>query len=150
MRHRFLFQPGFWVGEGRIILNSSEVLHFYTRWEITIAAEGYLGCRQRVELRDEQSSVDNPFLVKLEDEKRFTIALQHCERGCLTGKGVIEPKVIAWEFHHGPDLEGFEVYELQEDGDYMLHAEYVTADMLRSVIDGRIWVKAAAVKPTAT
>jgi hypothetical protein len=62
--------------------------------------------------------------------------------GSVQGKGIIDAKTIAWEFRGHPDFEGFEVYELQENGDFMLHAEYSSLDQIRTIIDGRIWKKA--------
>jgi hypothetical protein len=55
---------------------------------------------------------------------------------------VIDAKTIAWEFRNNEEFQGFEVYELQENGDYMLHAEYSTSEDFRTIIDGRVWQKA--------
>jgi hypothetical protein len=63
--------------------------------------------------------------------------------GKVKGAGVIDEKTIAWEFHGTGGLEGFEVYELQDNGDYMMHAEYSSPDQFRTIIDGRIWKKNA-------
>ena len=61
--------------------------------------------------------------------------------GTVKGTGVIDENTIAWEFHGTGGLEGFEVYELQDNGDYMMHAEYSSPDQFRTIIDGRIWKK---------
>ncbi len=74
----------------------------------------------------------------------FDIQLENELVGIVKGKGIIDPKKVAWEFRGYPNFEGFEVYELQENGDYLFHAEYVSPDQFRSIIDGRIWEKVKA------
>ena len=71
----------------------------------------------------------------------FMVGLENELMGKVLGKGVLDEKTIAWEYRQGTDFEGFEVYELQDNGDYMLHAEYSSPDQYRTIIDGRIWKK---------
>jgi hypothetical protein len=70
----------------------------------------------------------------------FAIELENQALGKIVGGGVINDKVIGWEFRM-PELgfEGFEFYERQEDDSYLMHAEYTTSDQFRTLIKGRVW-----------
>ena len=70
-------------------------------------------------------------------ETTFSISLENELIGKAIGKGVIDGGKIAWEIKSPDTFHGFEVYELQENGDYMLHAEYVAQDNFRTLIDGK-------------
>lgn len=140
--HQFLFTPGRWVGAGRITFNvSQDLIRFYTRWIITQDEMGRLICNQLVEMQGVAEKVENHFIISDVVENKFKIDLQSESIGSALGSGIIDPKTIAWEFHNKTGLEGFEVYELQEGGDYMLHAEYASTDLFRTIIDARIWKK---------
>ena len=54
---------------------------------------------------------------------------------------MIDDKVIAWEFRD-PDIgfEGIEFYEKQSDTEYLMKAEYATADQFRTNIQGKVWL----------
>lgn len=141
-RHEFIFQPGIWVGEGRITFSASpEHLTYYTRWTIDTSEEGEIRVEQRVETIGGDDNVKNNFRVFEAIENAFKIELANELVGVVFGTGVVDATTIAWEFRGGAVLEGFEVYELQENGDYMLHAEYTSTDQFRTIIDGRIWKK---------
>lgn len=143
MSHIFLFQEGLWIGEGRITFSvSPEHIHFYTRWTShpeneTVAYRW----TQEVEMQGTNERVDNHFLITPLSDTAFTISLENDIVGKALGKGVIDPKKMAWEIKSPDAFHGFEIYELQENGDYMLHAEYVAQDNFRTLIDGRIWQK---------
>ncbi len=141
--HLFIFNPGIWIGEGKITFSTSpEIIHFYTKWTIEPFDEevGY-SCQQQVEMQGVNESVFNNLSFSEVTPKSFKITLENDLVGVVDGKGIIDPKTIAWEYRPNTDFEGFEVYELQENGDYMLHAEYSSPDQYRTVIDGRIWQK---------
>ncbi|MBA3815348.1 MAG: hypothetical protein H0X29_02285 [Parachlamydiaceae bacterium] len=141
-KHEFLFSPGQWVGEGRITFSSSaDHLRFYTKWLITKDAIGNLLCQQHVEMEGGQDRVINAFLVSNITPDSFAIELSNDLLDKVSGKGIIDPQTIAWEFRGHNDFEGFEVYESQANGDYMLHAEYSSLEQFRTIIDGRIWKK---------
>ncbi len=143
----FIFTPGKWIGEGKISFSASpEILRFYTRWDISEAVkEGVLHeitCKQVVEMQGAaEEHIHNLFTVSQVDDKSFVLELENELIGVIQGTGVMNQKKIAWEFRGHPTFEGFEVYELQDNGDYLFHAEYVSPDQFRSVIDGRIWKK---------
>jgi hypothetical protein len=66
--------------------------------------------------------------------------LENQALGKITGKGLINEKVIAWEFRvEDIGFEGFELYEKQDDLTYLMRAEYATSDQFRTLIQGRVW-----------
>jgi len=139
--HQFIFNPGRWVGEGRITFSSSsEMLRFYTSWVLNPEEDSKIACNQRVEMQGAPEVVENNFSIYDISKSKFGIDLENDLIGKVIGTGVIDEKTIAWEFRGNAGLEGFEVYELQENGDYMLHAEYAS-DQFRTIIDGRVWKK---------
>lgn len=142
MMHEFIFQTGQWIGEGKISFSSSpEHLHFYTKWMIAPSLDKQIHCQQKVETQGSSDLVFNDFRITDLTEKDFKIELKNEHVGKVFGKGIIDPKTIAWEFRDNNMIEGFEVYEIQENGDYMVHAEYSSTDQFRTIIDGRIWKK---------
>ena len=147
--HQFIFSPGRWVGEGKISFSASpDILKFYTRWEISPAVpEGELHeivCIQTVEMQGAANEhIKNRFTVSQVNTSSFVLELENDLIGVVQGKGIMDEKKIAWEFRGNPTFEGFEVYELQENGDYLFHAEYVSPDQFRSMIDGRVWKKSS-------
>lgn len=143
MHHEFLFKPDTWIGEGKITFSvSPDHIKFYTRWNpIIIQKETALQWVQEVEMQGNMDKVSNSFMIQPLTDKTFAISLENELIGKATGKGVIDPNKIAWEIKSVDTFHGFEVYELQENGDYMFHAEYVAQDNFRTIIDGRIWQK---------
>lgn len=141
-QHAFIVTPGKWVGEGKISFSASaEHIRFYTRWLVGEADQGNITCGQEVEMVGNEPNMMNQFVFSNVTATSFTVQLENDILGQVKGKGVIDAKAIAWEFHGGGELEGFEVYTLQDNGDYMLHAEYASPDQFRTIIDGRIWKK---------
>lgn len=142
MKHGFIFTPGIWIGEGKISFSTSpENIHFYTKWTNEYDEnKGYI-CEQQVELQGIDDSVFNRLVFSDLTPESFVVTLENDLVGKVTGKGVIDLRTIAWEYRLGPDFEGFEVYELQDNGDYMLHAEYSSPDQYRTIINGRVWKK---------
>lgn len=141
-QHHFILFPGKWVGEGNITFSASpDQLHFYTRWMIGDVNSGAITCTQEVEMPGNEPNMLNNFLFSELSANAFQVQLENDILGKVQGKGIIDTKTIAWEFHGGPSLEGFEVYELQDNGDYKMHAEYSSPDQFRTIIDGRIWKK---------
>lgn len=141
-QHEFLFNPGNWIGEGKVAFSASpETLHFYTKWTVEKADTHGIRSSQIVEIQGSDPSMHNAFVLTNITPNSFAIDLENDILGKVHGTGVIDGKTIAWEFHGHDGLEGFEVYELQDNGDYMLHAEYSSPDQFRTVIDGRIWKK---------
>lgn len=141
-QHEFLFSPGRWVGGGKITFStSSQLIRFYTSWVVTRASDNSIICVQRVEMQPLDEVVNNNFHVFDLQGTHFKINLESEFVSAPAGTGLIDEKTIAWEFRGQDGLEGFEVYELQENGDYMFHAEYSSIDQFRTIVDGRIWKK---------
>lgn len=140
--HEFIFQPGAWIGEGKIAFSASpDHLHFYTKWEVAALPDPDVIAIQKVEMQGASESVSNRFKLSGITEEKFHISLKNEMVGEVTGTGIVDPRSIAWEFRGNENFEGFEVFEIQEGGDYMFHAEYTSQDQFRTIIDGRIWRK---------
>lgn len=144
MEHQgFIFSSGLWVGEGKITFTASpEVLTFFTRWETKDGIrEHEMISHQQVEMQGVDDKVLNRFRFFDINPKGFGVELENDLVGCVRGKGVIAAKEVAWEFRGHKNFEGFEVYRLKDNGDYVVHAEFASPDQFRTIIDGRIWRK---------
>jgi hypothetical protein len=143
MLHDFLFSDSLWIGEGKITFSaSSDHIHFYTRWTPHPTKEPSTHeWIQEVEMQGTDEKVANRFIITSLSETSFSLSLENDVIGKALGKGVIDQAKIAWEIKNPEIFHGFEVYELQDNGDYSLHAEYVAQDNFRTLIDGRIWKK---------
>lgn len=143
MKHPFIFKPGGWIGEGKITLSMmDEPLAFFTRWKVPEADEkGRVDSIQEIQISGLPDVMQNLFAFYDVTQKGFQIELENQSLGKVVGKGMINDKLIGWEFrleHLG--FEGFEFYEKGEAPDtYLMHAEYATSDDFRTVIHGKIW-----------
>lgn len=140
-QHRFLLTPGTWLGQGKIQLNMvSEELGFMTRWNIgKVDSDGRIECTQEIQVKGLSEVMNNEFLIHNLTGGEFSIDLENQALGRITGKGLINDQVIAWEFRvEAIGFEGFEIYEKQEDK-YLVRAEYATDDHFRTLIQGHLW-----------
>lgn len=138
----FIFEEGIWIGEGLVKFSTGlQEIHFYTKWEVKKEENGEIHCKQQVEMRGGGDNVVNHFIFSNVKDKRFLVSLENDILGKASGSGIADDKKIAWEFRDQADFEGFEVYEREESGDYLLHAEYISTEQHRTTIDGRIWKK---------
>lgn len=138
----FIFTPGLWLGEGKITFSSSsEFLRFYTKWEISRLEGEMMKGVQTVEIQGIEEHVVNTFTFSEMKPNTFVVSLENPMVGKISGTGLRDERVIAWEFRGQPAFEGFEVYERQENGDYFIHAEYGTPAEYRTIIEGLIWPK---------
>lgn len=141
-KENFIFTPSLWLGEGKISFSASpEFLKFYTKWEIKEKSPGVMTATQVVEMHGMEEQVINVFTFKDIQPNSFTVNLENNIVGSISGTGLRDENTIAWEFRGQAILEGFEVYEQQETGDYFLHAEYGSSDQFRTIIEGLIWFK---------
>jgi hypothetical protein len=139
--HAFLFSPGTWLGQGKITFNSTvDSIEFFTRWVI-LESDKTLTSTQEVEMKGIDGKVENLYVVSKVTPESFIIALDNELIGKVQGKGVIDPKNIAWEIRGQNEFEGFEVFELQDNGEYKFHSEFFSPDQFRTIIDGRLWRK---------
>lgn len=142
--HPFLLEPKKWLGEGKIKLSMvEEDLEFYTRWNLGAkTTSGEISAIQEVQIKGISDVMNNQFRVTELTPTQFKIELENAALGTIIGKGIIKDNLIAWEFRdEATGFEGFEFYEKQQDGTYLMRAEYATADQHRTIIRGRLWEK---------
>ncbi len=141
-KHPFIFAPCAWLGEGKIQLNMvDEELGFVTRWTVNDKdPAGKIECVQEIQVKGLSEVMHNQFSFYDMNPSSFLVDLENPALGKVVGTGVINDNVIGWEFRV-PDIgfEGFEFYEKQEDGSYLMRAEYATTDQFRTVIRGKVW-----------
>ncbi|MBY0530142.1 MAG: hypothetical protein K2P51_08155 [Rhabdochlamydiaceae bacterium] len=141
-QHPFILTPGTWLGQGKIQLNMvSEELAFFTRWTIgTPDSDGRIECFQEIQVKGLADVMHNQFTISGINQGEFQIELENQALGKISGKGIINEKLIAWEFRvEEIGFEGFEFYEKQEDQTYTMRAEYATSDQFRTLIQGSVW-----------
>jgi len=142
MDHQFIFAPGTWIGEGRILFSSSpETIRFYMRWTVEPIENHRIIARQLIEIQGAQENILNTFTFSSISDEKFNILLENDLVGQIKGNGVLDGKTIGWEFRGHPSFEGFETSRIEENGDYMVHAEYASTSAHRTTIDARIWKK---------
>ncbi|MDR3625074.1 MAG: hypothetical protein P4L16_08065 [Chlamydiales bacterium] len=139
----FLLEEGVWLGEGQIELcQYAQQLTYYTKWKIGPLVDGKIDAIQEVEIADGHERVINRYSFFKTEAHSFQIELENELFGKVSGKGIISTGAIAWEFH-GEDLifEGFELFQLKNDGTYINRAEYATDGEPHSIISGTLWKK---------
>lgn len=146
--HQFIFHPGEWNGLGVLTFAiSPEKLRFYTKWIVSEAENGIILCEQRVETEGMDEILVNNFRFILTGSSTFDIELQNNINQRIKGKGSIKEKDIIWHYKRDITLddsesfEGMEVYTLQENGEYLLLAEYLHEGQVQTTVRGRIWKK---------
>ncbi len=137
--HTFIFLPGVWKGTGKISFNvNPEEIKFSTEWTINEAIDNTIHCSQKVLMENMDESVCNKFTVSKIVPESFQILLENHSEEKIPGTGIFDSEKIAWEFRNMDGFEGFEIYEKDGENKYNFHAEYITADKFRTVIDGSI------------
>jgi hypothetical protein len=142
MTHQFLMTPSSWLGQGKIQLNMvSEELAFFTRWNANNPdGDGRIECLQEIQVKGLSEVMHNEFFIYNLMNGEFAIDLENQALGKITGTGIVNEKVIAWEFRiEEIGFEGFELYEKQDENNYLMRAEYATSDQFRTLIQGRVW-----------
>ncbi|SCA62688.1 Uncharacterized protein SCG7086_AC_00300 [Chlamydiales bacterium SCGC AG-110-P3] len=138
--HDFIFTTGEWLGKGQVAFSASEdTIRFNTLWQVVKADGGDISLHHEVELVGVPEKVVNELEVSSVTSSGFAICLSNDMIDKVHGKGIIEDRRIAWEFRGKPGFEGFEIYNLCDDGSYEVHAEYLSSDQFRTIIDGHIW-----------
>ncbi len=120
-----------------------EELIYYTRWNLVgINEEGKITAIQEIQIKGIADTMQNQFLITNLTSTEFDIELENASLGLIKGKGIIKENLVAWEFRDQEvGFDGFEFYEKQPDGSYLMRAEYATPDQHRTVIKGKIWEK---------
>lgn len=147
MTHAFLLEPGAWLGQGKIQLNMvAEELTFSTRWNIGLSdATGRIECLQEIQVKGLSDIMHNQFAMYNFTSGEFVIDLENQALGKIIGKGLVNDKVIAWEFRiEEMGFDGFEFYEKIDEKNYLMRAEYATSDQFRTLIEGKIWQETQA------
>lgn len=137
------YKPGLWIGEGKITFSASpDHVRVFTRWTYQNQEDPNIHVwSQEVEMHGQEDKIINNYVFTPLTDTTFSVSLHNEVLGKSLGKGVIDNNKIAWEIRSTEIFQGIEVYELQENGDYMMHAEYAAQDNFRTIIDGRIWKK---------
>ena len=139
--HTFIFNPGNWAGEGKILLNMvEEELIFNTNWNVqTRDFAGKVECLQDIQVQGLSENMRNQLTFYDFQNNTFAVDMENQNVGRIVGTGVYDDQLIGWEFrNNGMNFEGFETYHLQPDGSYLMHGEYVTSDQFRTQIEARI------------
>ena len=144
MKHEnlFIFKPCQWIGEGIITLNMvEEKLNFFTKWTISEPDfAGKIQSVQELQITGISENMRNELTFLDFAENKFSVEMENLNIGKVVGAGIYDEKMVGWEFKENDlNFEGFEVYHLQNDNSYLMHAEYVTSDQFRTQIDGKIW-----------
>lgn len=139
--HQFFFQPGTWRGKGIITLTlSDDELKYNTEWQVKPERNGVVICVQTVEIVGGGEKVVNELQFSELKDGKFTVQLDNVMIGSVPGKGLVDDKVVAWEYRDNKvGFEGFEVYERQDDHSYAMRGEYASDDQTRTQIKGEIW-----------
>lgn len=140
--HTFIFVPGSWCGEGKIVLNMvEEELLFNTNWAVQNRDfAGKVTCAQDILIQGLSENMRNELTFYDFQTKTFSVDMENQNVGRIVGTGVYDEKMIAWEFRNNDmNFEGYETYSLQPDGSYHMKGEYVTSDQFRTLIEARIW-----------
>jgi len=146
--HAFIFSPGTWYGEGKILLNMvEEELIFQTSWAVQPSDfSGKVRCAQQVTIQGLSEQMRNDLNFFDFQGGSFVVEMENPNVGRITGAGLCDDKMIAWEFRSAEmQFEGFETYTLQSDGSYQMRGEYVTTDQFRTLIEARIWLQSQEV-----
>lgn len=132
--------PGTWEGRGHITFNmSSERLEFSTLWTVEHKENKSIYCVQRIDIDDVEDPMINYFQLNYPENQKFEISLSNEILGQVNGSGLLDDKIMAWEFRGSElEFEGFELFELQEDGSYQTRAEFSSKDQMRTLIEGKI------------
>jgi len=141
-QHEFLLSPSTWIGQGKIKLNVvAEELVFFTRWDIGLPdTAGRIESVQEIQVKGLSDIMHNQFALYDFTNGAFIIDLENQALGKIVGKGVINDKIIAWEFRvEDIGFDGFEFYEKIDDKNYFMRAEYATTDQFRTMIEGKVW-----------
>ncbi|MBS0623491.1 MAG: hypothetical protein JSS62_02600 [Verrucomicrobia bacterium] len=135
-----MFCSSRWEGEGNITLSvSDQVISYKVVWIVSPPKEDRIFLHQIVTIQDFDQMMTNQFCISQASKTNFDIELSNQLVCGIKGKGVIDPQVVAWEFREtGQEFEGFEVYRLQPDESYEMHAEYSASEGMRTLIQGYI------------
>lgn len=139
--HLFIFSPGVWEGTGSITFSMAEdVLYFTTRWIVLPMEEQKIYFSQEIAIVTFAEKMRNHFILWPLSPSAFEIQLENQIVGKVIGSGLVTETSIAWEFRRkDQEFEGYEIYELQQDGSYKMRAEFTAGEGLRTHITGSLY-----------
>ncbi len=148
--HTFIFSPGLWTGEGKIVLNMvEEELFFGTHWFVQDPDfSGKVACAQEIQIQGFPENMRNELNFYGFQGKHFSVDMENQNVGRIVGTGVVDEDSISWEFRGNSNFEGFETYQRQEDGSYTMRGEYITTDQFRTQIEARLWLQSKELPPS--
>lgn len=140
LRHPFIFSPGAWDGFGTITFSmASDILNFTMRWTVLPVEERKIYFNQEIAIKTFPEKMRNNFTLLPLSDTAFEIQLENQIVGKVVGSGLVTPSTIAWEFRRrDQDFEGYEIYEIQNDGTYKMRAEFTAGEGMRTQIVGAI------------
>jgi hypothetical protein len=128
-----------WIGEGSVSFDPSlDQMFFSTIWKIGPLENQRIQCSQQVKMEEIDETLENSYIIYLKDDSSFDLELENDSLGKVWGAGLIDEKTIAWELFGETAVQGYEIYEIQEDGNYHFHAEYASPNQFRTLIEGHI------------
>lgn len=96
---------------------------------------GVIRFSQIVTVEEASESMQNHFFISDISAPHFTIELENQLVGKVKGHGIVDEKMICWEFRNQAEgLDGFEIYELQKNGSYNMRSEFIGGDHFRTFI----------------
>ncbi len=141
MNHAFIFTAGVWKGSGSISFSmADDILEFTTLWTVLPSEDGNFYFSQEIAIQGLSETMRNQFTLRPLNNESFDIVLENQIIGKVMGSGLISDETIAWEFRRkDQEFEGYEIYELQEDGSYKMKAEFTAGAGLRTYVSGQIF-----------
>lgn len=140
-QHHFLLSKGIWLGMGKMEFSiSPDTVIIYMKWNFTPMEDRLIIVEQQIGHQGRDDLLLNQYRFVLTSDTTFDIELKH-EGQIIKGNGHINGSQIFWEFVDDKNFIGFETYTLQDNGEYSLHAEYISGEELRTVVNGRVWCK---------
>jgi hypothetical protein len=120
-----------------------EELIFNTSWAVQEKDfVGKVSCAQEIQIQGLSENMRNELSFYDFQNNTFTVEMENPNVGRIVGTGVYSDKMIGWEFRNNDmSFEGFETYNLQPDGSYLMKGEYVTSDQFRTQIEAHISLK---------
>lgn len=122
--HPFL-KAGTWQSLGTITFTMAEdQLPFTATWQIT-PQDNTIRILQIVTVTSLQEGMRNTLTLSDFTDTTFTISLENELVTKVMGKGVLNDKLLAWEYRApSAGFEGYEILTLQPNGTYTLRGEF--------------------------
>ncbi len=126
-----------------------EELFFNTSWNVQARDfAGKVQSRQEIQIQGLSENMRNEMHFYNFEHRSFSVDMENENIGRVSGTGVFDDKLIAWEFRSSElNFEGYETYHLQLDGSYLMKGEYITSDQFRTKIQATLSLRSKEVPP---